>query len=170
MVYPHKQCGEEGSTASLQPQEMKNCHLKPSQTFTGAQLRASCQAVSLLGTATAPPTTAGLSRGWCGLHNITGGKLSSFQDTSYSTRCHWKAKKAITSSERLLPTYRLEILGHFYKWNTSHFNNATSIMCTYLVLSISYVYTVFYTISCILAYAALSLLIHIFIYSSSILI
>ncbi|KAM9447383.1 ceramide kinase-like protein [Salvelinus alpinus] len=35
-----------------------------------AQLRASCRAVSLPGTATAPPTTAGLSRGWCGLHVV----------------------------------------------------------------------------------------------------
>ena len=43
--------------------------LKPSQTFTDVQLRASCRAVSPPGTATAPPSTARHSRGWCGLHN-----------------------------------------------------------------------------------------------------
>ena len=49
------------------------CHLKPSQTFTDAQLRASCQAVSPPGTATSPPTTTRLSSGWCGLHNAPPG-------------------------------------------------------------------------------------------------
>ena len=47
--------------------------LKPSQTFTDAQLRASCRAVSPPGTTTAPPATAGLSRGWCGLPNASPG-------------------------------------------------------------------------------------------------
>ena len=43
--------------------------------------------VSLPGTATAPPATAGLSRGWCGLRNASPeGKLPALQDT-YSTRC-----------------------------------------------------------------------------------
>ena len=37
-------------------------------------------------------------------------------------------------------------------------------MFTYLALLISFVYTVFYTIYCILVYATLSLLIHIFIF------
>jgi hypothetical protein len=37
--------------------------LRPSETFTDAHLRASCQAVSTPGTATAPPTTVRLSRG-----------------------------------------------------------------------------------------------------------
>jgi hypothetical protein len=70
-----KWCGEEGATASLQPQEAEfffACHRKPLLTFTGAQSRASCWAVSLP-TATAPPTTTGLSRGWCGLHNTSRG-------------------------------------------------------------------------------------------------
>jgi hypothetical protein len=40
---------------------------------TDAQLRASYWAVSPPGTATALPTTAGLSRGWCGLHNASPG-------------------------------------------------------------------------------------------------
>ena len=71
------------------------CHLKPSQTFTDAQLRASCQAVSMPGMATAPPSTAGLSRGKWGLPNATlGGRLPALQDT-YSTHCHRKAKKII---------------------------------------------------------------------------
>ena len=39
------------------------CHQKHSQTFTDAQSRASCQAVSPPGTATALPTTVRLSRG-----------------------------------------------------------------------------------------------------------
>ena len=47
--------------------------LKPSQTFTDAQLRASFRVVSPPGTATAPPATAGLSRGWCGLLNASPG-------------------------------------------------------------------------------------------------
>ena len=41
--------------------------------FPVAQLRASCQAVSPPGKATAPPATAGLSRGWYGLHNASPG-------------------------------------------------------------------------------------------------
>jgi hypothetical protein len=47
------------------------CHLTLSQTFTDAQLRASFRAASPTGTATAPPKTAGLSRGWCGLHKAS---------------------------------------------------------------------------------------------------
>ena len=43
-----------------------------------------------------------------------------------------------TNTERLLPSYRLEIIGHFNKWISSHFNNATLIMFTYLALLISY--------------------------------
>ena len=75
MVHPHRQCGEEGATAPLQPQEAEilSCHLKLSQNFTDAQLRASCRAVSPPGMATAPPTTAGLSRGWCFRHNASPG-------------------------------------------------------------------------------------------------
>jgi hypothetical protein len=46
-------------------------HLKPSQTFTDTQLRASCRAVSLPGTAIAPPATAWNSRGWCSLPNAS---------------------------------------------------------------------------------------------------
>ena len=45
--------------------------LRPSQTFTDVQLRASCQAVSLPGMATALPATTGLSRWWCGLPNTS---------------------------------------------------------------------------------------------------
>jgi hypothetical protein len=41
-------------------------------------------------------------------------------------------------------------------------------MFTYLALLTSYVYTLFYTIYCMLAYAAPSLIIHILIYSYSI--
>ena len=73
-------------------------------------------------------------------------------------------RTAITNTERLLPTYRLEIIGHFNKWITSHFDNTTLIMFTNLALLISYVY-----LNCILyhvlhlAHAARSLLIHIFI-------
>ena len=45
---------------------------------------------------------------------------------------------------------RLEIIGHFNKWVTSHFNNATITLFTYIALLISYVYSVFYTIYCML--------------------
>jgi hypothetical protein len=45
--------------------------------------------------ATAPPTTASLSRGWCGQPNASpGGTLPALQDF-YSTLCHRKAKKVI---------------------------------------------------------------------------
>uniref|UniRef100_A0AAZ3SE09 Solute carrier family 35 member F1 n=1 Tax=Oncorhynchus tshawytscha TaxID=74940 RepID=A0AAZ3SE09_ONCTS len=43
------------------------------QQGLGEQLRASCRAISPPGTATAPPTTARLSRGCCGLHNASPG-------------------------------------------------------------------------------------------------
>jgi hypothetical protein len=90
MDHPHRQCGE-GATEPLQPQEAKTnvaCELKPSQTFTDAQLKASYRAVS-------PPVTARLSRGWCGLApRITRGKLPTLKDP-YSTQCHRKAKKII---------------------------------------------------------------------------
>ena len=87
MVHPHRQCGEEGATVpSSTSGGWKNvaCHWKPSLTFTGAQLRASCRAVSPSGMATAMPTTAGLSRGWCGQgHQIV--KQSPLAQTWY----HW---------------------------------------------------------------------------------
>jgi hypothetical protein len=56
---------------------------------------------------------------------ITGGKLPALQDT-YNTRCHRKAK-------------RLDIIGHFNKWNTCHFNNVyisgiTHLICIYYIL------------------------------------
>jgi hypothetical protein len=159
---------------------------------------------------TAPPTTAGLSRGWCGLHSASPGanylpsrtptapyvtrmpKRSSIKDNNHPSHClftplpsrrrgqymcikAWTerlkncfylsssdCKMAITSTERLLPTYTdLKSLA------TLIINGkiVTLIMFTYLASLISYVYTVFYTIYCILVYAALTLLIHIFIYS-----
>ena len=53
--------------------------------------------------------------------------------------------------------HRLEITGHFNKWNTSHFNKVYTFCITHLICSI-----LFY---CILVYAALILHGHIFIYS-----
>ena len=47
---------------------------------------------------------------------------------------HQIVKQQTTSTERLLPTYRLEIIGHFNNWITCHFNNATLIMFTYHAL------------------------------------
>ena len=73
---------------------------------------------------------------------------------------HQIVKQPSLAQERRLPTFRLDIIGHFNKWNTSHFNNAALRMFMYLTLLISYVYTVSFTIYCILA--ALSLLVHIF--------
>jgi hypothetical protein len=67
-------------------------------------------------------------------------------------------------AQRLLPPYRLEIIGQFSKWNTSHFNNATLIMFTYHCITHLMYTSVFYTLNCILAYATLSLLIHIYIF------
>jgi hypothetical protein len=43
------------------------------KTFTDAQLRASRRAVSPPTTATTPPATSGLSKGWCGLPNASPG-------------------------------------------------------------------------------------------------
>ena len=65
MVHTHKQHGEEGAAAPLQTQEADEIRLvtKNSQTFTDAQLRASCRAVSPPGTAAAPPINGRLSRG-----------------------------------------------------------------------------------------------------------
>ena len=90
MVHPHRQRGEEGTAEPLLPQEAEEISLvtKSTHKLTDAKSRASCRAVSPPGTATAPPTTAGLSR--C----ITRSKLPALQDT-YSTRCHRKAKKTI---------------------------------------------------------------------------
>jgi hypothetical protein len=58
-------------------------------------LRASCRAVSPPGAATALPTTAGLFRGWCGLHNTSPGANYLPSRTLYSTRCHRKAEKIV---------------------------------------------------------------------------
>jgi hypothetical protein len=65
MVHPCRQRGEEGVTVPLQPQEAEEIWLvtENTQTFTDAQSRASCRAVSLPGTATAPSTTIKLTRG-----------------------------------------------------------------------------------------------------------
>jgi hypothetical protein len=154
MVHPHRHLGEGGWSNVA-------CHLKPSQTFTDAQLRASYRAVSPPGMA-----TARLSRGWCGLHNASPGanylhsrtptasdvtgrpKRSSRTATTWATaylpRYHPEGKVSTGASncstadtETLLPTYSLKIIGHFNNWITSHFNNATLIMFTYLALLIS---------------------------------
>jgi hypothetical protein len=77
------------------------CHLKPSQTFTDAQLRASCRAVSPLGTETAPPSTARLSRGWCGLLKPTLDANYLPSRTPTAPRCHRKAKKIIKDINHL---------------------------------------------------------------------
>ena len=66
---PPTQSGEEGNASSTSG-GWRNVALllRHSQTLTDAQLRASSQAVSLPGTA-----TAWLSRGWCGLPNASPG-------------------------------------------------------------------------------------------------
>ena len=51
---------------------LKKFGLSP-KTHKLLQLRESCRTVSPPGTATAPPTTARISRGWCGLHNASPG-------------------------------------------------------------------------------------------------
>ena len=174
------------------------CHLKPSQTFKDAQLRVSCRAASPTGSATAPPTTAWLFRGWCGLHNalpganylpsrtptapdVTGrpkrfSRTTTTRATACSRRYHpegevstgasklrprdWKTAsifKQPSLTERLLPTYRLEIIGHF---NNVYISCITHFICIYCIL-----YHLLH-----LSYAALTFLIHIFIctYSYSI--
>jgi hypothetical protein len=71
------------------------CHLKPSQTFTDAQLRESSRAVSPPGMATAPPCNRRTpQRVVWSAQRITRGKLPALQDTN-STRCHRKVKKII---------------------------------------------------------------------------
>ncbi|CDQ76460.1 unnamed protein product [Oncorhynchus mykiss] len=104
-------------------------------------------------------------RGWCGLHNASQGenylpsktptapdvtgrpKRSSRTTTTRATACSPRYHPEV---ERLLPTYRLEIIGHSNKWISSHFINATLIMFAYLALLIPFVYTVFHSIYCIL--------------------
>jgi hypothetical protein len=61
-----------------------SCHLKPSQTFTDAQLRASCPILN----------RKARQRVVRSAQRITGGKLPALQDTS-SARCHRKPKKII---------------------------------------------------------------------------
>ncbi|XP_055724603.1 uncharacterized protein LOC129815157 [Salvelinus fontinalis] len=94
MVHPHRQRGEEGATAPLQPQKFG---LSP-KTLTNFY-RCTIESI-LLGCITS-------WYGNCSTHNrkalqrvvssaqcITGGKLPALQDT-YTTRCHRKAKKII---------------------------------------------------------------------------
>uniref|UniRef100_A0AAZ3PK82 SAM domain-containing protein n=1 Tax=Oncorhynchus tshawytscha TaxID=74940 RepID=A0AAZ3PK82_ONCTS len=83
------------------------CHLKPSQTFTDAQSRASCRAVSPPGTATAPPSTARLSRGWCGLHSASPGAnyLPSKTPTAPDAK---KSRTTITRVTACSPCYHPE--------------------------------------------------------------
>ena len=140
----------------------------------------------------APPITAGLSRGWCDLHNASPGakylpsrtptspdvterpkrlqgqqppepmpvhpttiqKMSLVQvhqswdrvtEDVFQSQGHQTVKQP-SLTQRLLPTSRLEIIGHFNNWITSHFNNATLIMFTYLELLISYLQYILYFI------------------------
>jgi hypothetical protein len=93
---------------------LKTCDLspKPSQTFTDAQLRASCQAVSPPGTATAPPTTARLSRRWCGLHNVPPGANYLFSRThtapDVTGRLKISSKTTTTRATACSPRYHPE--------------------------------------------------------------
>ena len=133
-------------------------NLSPSLTFTGAQLRASCRAVSPPGMATDRPQWQGSPEDgeFCTTHHrgqttCPPGRLQHpmSQESKKDNQGHClftpllsrrrgqyryiKAGterlknsfylKAITSTERQLPTYRLDIIGHFNKWYTSHFNN-----------------------------------------------
>ena len=74
-----------------------SCHQKPSQTFTDAQMRASC------GNCTAHNRKA-LQRVVRSAQCITGVKLPALQDT-YSTRYHRKAKSIIQDNNH--PSYYL---------------------------------------------------------------
>jgi hypothetical protein len=72
-------------------------HLKPSQTFTDAQLRASCQAVS-------PPATTGLSRVWSGLPLASPVANYLPSRTPKEPKCHKKAKQIINHQSHCLFT------------------------------------------------------------------
>ena len=95
----HTDCGEEGATAPLQPQEAEEIWLlRPSETFTDAQLRASCGAVSPPSTAIAPPATAGLSRGWYGLPNASSGAHCLLSRTPTALNVTGRPKRSRTTT------------------------------------------------------------------------
>jgi hypothetical protein len=101
MVHPHRQCGEEGVTAPLQPQEAENIWLV-TQTLTNLYR---CKIESILsGCITAWYSTALNRKALQGVvrstQHITGGKLPALHDT-YTTRCHRKAKKIIKDNVHL---------------------------------------------------------------------
>ena len=93
MVHPHRQHGEEGATAPLQPQEAEEMWRVTKNTHNVLQMHKSILSVCI---------TAWY--GNCSAHNrkalqrvvrsAPGGKLPALQDT-YTTQCHRKAKNII---------------------------------------------------------------------------
>uniref|UniRef100_A0AAZ3PDL5 Uncharacterized protein n=1 Tax=Oncorhynchus tshawytscha TaxID=74940 RepID=A0AAZ3PDL5_ONCTS len=72
----------------------------PKSGWREAQLRASCRAVSPPGMATAPPATAGLSRGWCGLPNTSPGANYLPSRTPTSPDVTGRPKRSRTTTTR----------------------------------------------------------------------
>ena len=103
MVHPHRQCGEDGVTAPLQPQEDEEMWLV-TQNLTNFSR---CKIESILsgfitawyGNCTTINRMA-LQRVVRSAQRITGGKLPPLHDT-YNTRCHRKVKKIIKDNNHL---------------------------------------------------------------------
>ena len=76
MVHPHRQCGEKGQQRLFNLRRLKKCFFAP-KTFPNLYR---CTIESILSGcittwyATAPPSIAELSRGWCGLPNTSSGE------------------------------------------------------------------------------------------------
>ena len=132
---------------SMFTHECVAAHALAPKTLTNF-IHPSCRAVSPLGTAnappgmeTAPPATAGHSRGWCGLPNASPGLQTTCPPVHLQHPIHIYLNSLATL-----------IMEHY------HFNNVYIFCITqYILYSI-----LFY---CILVYAALTLLTQIFIYS-----
>ena len=133
MVHPHRQCGEEGATVPLQPQEAKRnlaCHPNPHKLLQMHSIL-SGYITAWYSKCTAHNRKA-LQRVVWSAQRITKGKLPALQDT-YSTRCHRKAQKIIKDNNHprhcLFTPVRIEnMLGlsrnlkvSFLTWHILHF-------------------------------------------------
>ena len=102
-----------GTTAPLEPQTSEEIWHGPfthSHTSTDAPSRAFCRAAAPLGTATAPPSTAWLSRGWWGQPNASSGARCLSSGTSRIPGVRGRRRSlrtAVTRATDRLHGYRL---------------------------------------------------------------
>ena len=100
MVHPHRQCGEEGATAPLQPQEAEEICLvtQNPDRYTIESILSGC-ITAWYGNCSAHNRNA-LQRVVRSAQRITRDKLPALQDT-YCTRCHRNTKKIIKHNNHL---------------------------------------------------------------------